>query len=171
MTATQNQNEPGKLGATRMSWRSGPRHVLRELIRDNPRASEAKILDLFIARVSEDDLILKEIVEYFCTNHYRYLVEAETATPRDIKAEAKKRALERAAQVESAAAALASIMLLNQEMPNGKRRRNCTRPELLRFSAFDKALAKRIPNNNDTLGSVVNEAEAKRILAGIGVAG
>jgi hypothetical protein len=163
---------PGRRGATRVNWMNGrPHHMLREIMLANPTTSEARLQVMFEDAVRNsinpagDDELLSALIVYFFTNRHKViLMEIEQATNKAPPTRGvQKQPDDFKEKVKETVSAIEQIVLLNQEMPNGKRRRNCTRKELLKFSKFDAMLAKCLKNDHDLLGSVIDEKEARKI--------
>lgn len=68
---------PGKTGAKRQSWEKyNLRELLRDAIKDNPRASEAEIADVVWDTVKNERGYIWPLFEYWFTNTYkRYFIE------------------------------------------------------------------------------------------------
>lgn len=63
---------PGKYGAMRQSWYgSNPRDLLRQVMLDNPRASEKEIFDAFCEGLNNDHSYWGAITEYWFANNFR----------------------------------------------------------------------------------------------------
>src|SRR5580765_7303505 len=120
----------GKYGATRQSWgRLSIRVVYAEIKANKPKANHTILVKLLAERMREDDDALLAAADYVATN----CEEAETGYARRQKSTPKQRA-ETAKEIEKTAEAIKNqILLLNLEMPNGKRMRFCTGTEVGKF--------------------------------------
>jgi len=160
----------GELGATRQSWRTRSiRDLLVELIKEYPDAGEGKLLVEYIARCRNSDDDLDAGLTYAFDNNYRAL-RKQVATAREKAAKAARRAQEAQAAAEVAikhAEIVQSIkeqvLMLNLEMPNGKRMRHCTGAEMEKFGGAFQRIGKKV-GKTKTVGSALNEQEVRKLL-------
>jgi len=111
----------GVIGAARASWLGeGYRSVIRELREKHPRADISRLARLLEDRVEKSPELLRQALEYVVANTVRSLEKAEARTKAPAALAATK------SQIDTAAAAITSqVLVLNMEMPNGKRLRYC----------------------------------------------
>lgn len=155
----------GHLAATRQTWRGKTvRELLAEIIGTNKRADETTIRREFRERIKEDEDYFLAVADYAFDAAWRALTSqrtAPTAEDRAIKAEqVATQAKEHARQVASIKD---QILLLNLEMPNGKRMRYCTGAEMAEFGKAYAKIAKRV-GSTKLVGSVLSEADVRKLL-------
>jgi len=112
----------GIVGAIRATWfGDGYRSIIRELAEKYPRADEDRIAKLFAERLESDADLRLQVSQYATANAMRSLHRAKA------RAGATKFSLAAIKpQIDAAAAHIQSqVLLLNMEMPNGKRLRYC----------------------------------------------
>ena len=153
----------GKYGATHQSWsRDAIRAVVREIKTSNPKANHSTLVRLLAERMSEEDDVLKAAADYIVKNCEDALAgyaqrERKTTTPEERAKVAE--------QIENTAEAIKNqILLLNLEMPNGKRLRNCTGREIGQFGAAYQRIAKRV-GPTKLVGTVLDEAGVRKLMA------
>jgi len=148
--ATMSLLEIGKTGASKQSWRSGPKAILKKLLDEakDPHAGKVLFSD-FLAIVlpssvrdafenEEDERRMVAIVEYWFTNHHKYM-SLLYPQPGDEKREKIKRAevIEKQATIRKAIKQKikdeAELLLLDWVMPNGKRMGDCTGNDIRKF--------------------------------------
>lgn len=151
----------GHRGATRQSWREKDvRELVVRLIEAHPRATRHEVIKLFKEQMREDDDYLDAAADYVVTNAMNAL---ELARERQKRANPKAKA-ESAAKVESMVETIKEqILLLNQEMPNGKRMRYCTGAEMAKFGGFYARIAKKV-GKTKRVGEVLSEKEVRTML-------
>lgn len=155
----------GYLAATRQTWRvKTVRELVAEIIRENDAADEARIRREFRERVKDDNEYFLAVADYAFDAAWRALTthrNSPTAEDRALKAERV------AADAKEYARKVASIkdqvMLLNLEMPNGKRMRFCTGSEMAEFGKAYTKIAKRV-GSTKLVGSVLSEQDVRRLL-------
>lgn len=150
----------GKFGATRQSWRRDSlRSAYAEIVAENPGFSHTKIVQLMAERAREEDDLLIAAMEYIVTNCEEAQVgykKRQVRTPQQIKCQDE----EDAASVKSIQD---QIMLLNQEMPNGKRMRYCNGREMAKWGSAYAKIAKRV-GPTKLVGSVLSEAQVRALV-------
>jgi hypothetical protein len=107
--------DTGILGAKRQSWHEeSPRDLLRKLLKENPRATEAELLAIFeeVVRSSKIDYI-SPIIEYWFANNYRSLIKHKRKRP-----PAKREDIERAKA--KLRAQISKIAVMDLPLPHGK---------------------------------------------------
>ena len=153
-------NINGKHGATRQSWsRTGIRTVYRELKSEHPKAGHDRLVRLLAERLREDDEALEAAADYVVTN----CEEAENGYKRRAVAPPEQRAKAQAEKDEKVEAIKSQIMLLNLEMPNGKRMRWCTGAEMVRFGGAYTRIGKRV-GSTKIVGSELSEAQVRALM-------
>jgi hypothetical protein len=149
----------GKYGATRQSWsRTSIRVIYAEIKASKPKADHTILVKLLAERMREDDDALMAAADYIATN----CEEAEIGYAKRQRSTPKQRT-EIAEQIKATAETIKNqILLLNLEMPNGKRMRFCTGTEMGRFGKAYQRIAKRV--GNKTVGAVLNEKEIRNLM-------
>lgn len=161
--------EVGSLGATRQTWRNKTiREVLADLVERNPRASEDRLRALFAECVRDDDEYLSAVIDYAFDNTYRARVRQEARQPVSAIGRAEQleaRAQEARQHAERVEYIKERIILLNQEMPNGMRARNCTLDYMYRLGGKFKTVGK--PGSRKTVGETYTEDQYRAKLKGV----
>lgn len=156
--------ETARRGSTFNSRRSktNPRELLISMIEADPGADKDILFSRFLSAVREDDEYLDPVVRYFFINVYQQLDSAKRRaqkSPQQREAEAKQQD-EAVQQIVTAAT---EIIILNQEMPNGKRLRNCTGRECAKFGGFYGRIAKKV-GPTKRVGEVLDEKQVRALL-------
>ncbi len=158
----------GILAATRQSWKKrSVRDVLVDVMAENPGVGEQKLLKKFVEHLEEDSGDLAVTAEYAFINTYRRLQAEPTAEER---CNIAKQRVEKAKKVADAAcdhaekvkAIKEQIMLLNLEMPNGKKLSDCTGRECDRFGGWFKTLAKKV-GATKRVGDIFDETKLRAV--------
>lgn len=146
-----------KYGATRQSWsRLSVRTVYAEIKASNPTATHSALIRLMANRMRDDGDVLLAAADYIVTNCA--VAEADYKRRKGSPSSASTR--ERVtATVE---AIKDQIMLLNLEMPNGKRMRFCTGTEMGKFGAAYQRIAKKV--GTKLVGSVLSEQNVRALM-------
>jgi hypothetical protein len=144
----------GKYAATRQSWsRTNIRVIYSEIKKSKPRAAHTELVKLLAERMREDDDALMAAADYVITN----CEEAEEGYAN--RAKYKKRAQD----AEHTADDIKNhIILLNLEMPNGKRMRYCTGTELASFGKGYQRIARKV--GSKMVGSVLDEKQVRALM-------
>ncbi len=150
----------GYHAATRQSWqRDSIRTAIAELRDSNPKATEDRLIKLFAERMREDDELLNAAAEYAVINAVNSIARASERPP------AKPE--ERAARAEQQTALVENIkeqvMLLNLEMPNGKRMRWCTGAEMTKFGGAFTKIGKKI-GATKIVGQEMDEKQVRQLM-------
>jgi hypothetical protein len=155
----------GTKGATRQSWgRDNIRQIFREIQAENPSAGAERLARLLSERMEEDsDARLagaSYIVDNLLNSQKAYERREEPTRP-ERKAPTPEETAARKKQTEETVESIKSqILLLNMEMPNGKRMRHCTREEMQGFrSGYGRIIKKMKPGQ--TVGQVFDEASIR----------
>lgn len=152
----------GYHAATRQSWqRDSIRSAIAELRAENPSATEESLVALFAKRLREDDDLLNAAAEYAVINAVNSIARAAVArtppSPQERAAIAER-------QSEMVQSIKEQIMLLNMEMPNGKRMRWCTGAEMQKFGGAFTKIGKRV-GSTKLVGSVMDEKQVRQMMA------
>ena len=156
----------GHSGITRQSWsRDNIRVIWREIKEAHPKASLERLARILSERLRDDVDLLDAAADYIASNMEAALMrygakESAPVAPRKTEAERQRGAATRTATVESIKQ---QIMLLNMEMPNGKRLRYCTGTEVLKFGDGFRRIGKKA--GTKMVGSVLNENEVRALMA------
>lgn len=149
----------GKFGATRQSWsRTSIRVIYAEIKANKPKASHTTLVQLLGQRMREDDDALMAAADYVATN----CEEANIGYVRRQQQTREKRA-DIAEQIASTVDAIKNqLLILNMEMPNGKRMRYCTGREVGKFGKAYQRIAKRV--GSKLVGAVLDEAGIRKLM-------
>lgn len=147
----------GHRGATGDSWRlKSVRNLFADLIAKHPDASEVKLIDMCAERIRDDEEYALAAAQYIVRN----ALEA-----REKQARQRSIAIQRPREQPALVASIKEqIMLLNLEMPNGKRLRYCTREEVAKWGKGYERMAKKM-KPRQMVGQAFDEAQVKSILA------
>ncbi len=149
-------------GATRQSWaRDSIRAVFREIQVEHPKAGHGRLARLLADRMQEDPDALNAAADYIVKICLEALEGYERRQPRP-PVDPVQREQRQADIVAAAAKIKEQILLLNLEMPNGKRMRYCTGTEMLSWGRGYAKIGKRV--GNKIVGQVLNEDEARSLL-------
>lgn len=151
----------GYHAATRQSWqRESIRTTIAELRDANPQATEDRLIKLFAERMKEDDDLLNAAAEYAVINAVNSITRTSAARQPAKPEERAARAQQQTALVENIKG---QIMMLNMEMPNGKRMRWCTGAEMVKFGGAFTKIGKKV-GSAKTVGSVLDEKQVRQFL-------
>lgn len=149
----------GNLPQTRQTWRNKPiRELFAEIADANPNASEDTLRKLFRKEALVDGEYLDAIVDYAFDAAYRAYERQANAAPLTAHERAEtatNRAAELQAHAERVQYIKEQIILLNQEMPNGRRARHCTLDYMYRLGGAFRRVGKR--GSQKAVGSVYDE--------------
>lgn len=161
--------EVGTLAATRQTWkRNTVRELVAEVIEEHPKGNERQWRKAFRDAVQNDDEYFTAVCDYaFDAAMVARQRQSERQPPSaQQKAEAaQQRANEAAEHAKLVGSIREQIILLNLEMPNGKRMRNCTGDEMARFGAGYTKIARKV-GKTKRVGEVLNEAEVRKLMMG-----
>lgn len=149
----------GYYAATRQSYRdeASMKEFVTRLRNEYPYAGVDEIIRRFAERAMVDDAYLQASVEYAVINTWNNI---EKLLRRSNRSTPQITAQEKEAKIQ---AAIEQIMLLNMEMPNGKRMRYCTREEMAGFNkGYERMVKKMKPGQ--MVGQAFNEDQVKEIL-------
>lgn len=155
-------------GATRQSWsRNNIRQVYAEIKSKNPRANCDEMVQLLSERMREDDDAMKAGVEYIVINceeaQEGYAKRVTKPAPEPAPEQIAQRQKTVAAHVDRSLEAVTKVLLLNLEMPNGKRMRYCSGAEMAKFGKAYGRIAKKV-GSTKMVGSVLNEKEVRALM-------
>lgn len=153
--------DTGVYGAKVQSWRvANPRALLKEIIDKNPRASRETILASFSEKVRANEEMLETVIEAWGANNYNSLIKQDAHNP-----------LARRAQVEEIKAAAvkrirqeAAIILMDMQMPTGKRLRDCNAVECKKAGGWHIKIAAKL-KPGQTVGSVFSESQLRKLFS------
>jgi hypothetical protein len=153
--------QTGKYAATRQSWsRTSIRVIYAEIKASKPKAEHNTLVKLLGERMREDDDALMAAADYVATN----CEEAEIGYAKRRQQSTPEKRAEVAKQIENTAEAIKNqILLLNLEMPNGKRMRYCTGREVGQFGSAYQRIAKRV-GATKLVGAVLDEAGVRKLM-------
>jgi hypothetical protein len=159
----------GYRAATRQSWRdeTGMKELITRLLDEFPRASLEEIIDKFDERAEVEAEYRKAAVEYAVVttwnNLERQRATAGLARPNPVPPEVRA---ERSQQSEKLVQSVKEqIILLNQEMPNGKRSRYCTLDYMYRLGGAYRRVGKQ--GSQKLVGQVYDEGKYRAKLKGL----
>ena len=123
----------GRKAATRQRWgRDSIRPYIRDLQDQNPRASEGKLIALLAQLMRDDDEALVAAAEYAVHNALSVQVKYKRANgeaspaPGPSSTPARGPWMSSIERERERAKVVAKMLLLNQEMPNGLKLRDCS---------------------------------------------
>lgn len=163
--------EVGKLGATRQTWKQkNIRDVFADIKTSHPSASENKLRREFRSIVRNDDDLIDSVIDYAFDNAFLTYERHKARTQEPLSAEARAdRAEIRAKEAREAAKKVEyikeQIILLNQELPNGKRARFCTLDYLYKLGGAYKNAGKK--GSCKLVGQAYTEEEYRQKLRGV----
>lgn len=143
------------------SWhRASVRSLLAALIDEHPAATEQDLINKFASRAREDEEYLLAAIEYAVVQNLQTLQRRKIVDP--VERKTQRADLKKAADlvVENIKE---QILLLNQEMPNGKRLRFCSGAEVAKFGAGYSKIAKKV-GPTKLVGAVLSEPEVRGYL-------
>lgn len=157
----------GFQSSTRQRWqneRKTMEELLISLIEEEPKADLKRLTAMFIARAREDDEWMYTLADYGVGNTLNRVLAFRARariTPEMRRKVTAQKTAERAMMVQKFKD---QITLLNLEMPNGKRMRNCTGTEMALFGNAFRRIARKCGKR--LVGQVLNEKEVKKLFAG-----
>ena len=160
---------PGVLPQTRQTWREKPsRELFAELVSRYPRASETTLRKHFHEEALSDNRYLEAIIDYAFDAAWR-AYERHVDRPHPSATERASIAVQRAAEMQAHAerveAIKEKIILLNQEMPNGKRARYCTLDYMFRLGGAYRRVGKK--GSQSFVGAIYDEEKYRAKLQGV----
>jgi hypothetical protein len=155
-------SDESRVGAAFLSKRAtaNPRELLISLIEQNPDASKDHLFKLFRDEIRDEDEYQRAVDWYFFVNMYEYEVTRRSKRTPEAAVKSAERQREMRQTVESIKS---QIMLLNLEMPNGKRMRYCTGAEMAKFGKAYERIAKKV-GNTKMVGSVLDEKQVRGLM-------
>jgi hypothetical protein len=157
------------LPQTRQTWRNKPvRELFAEIAGANPRASEDMLRKRFREAALEDTDFLDAIIDYAfdaAFRAYERQAESEPPTAQSMATVAAQKAADLQAHAERVAFVKEQIILLNQEMPNGKRARYCTLDYMYRLGGAYRQVGKQ--GSQKAVGVVYSEEAYRKKLKGL----
>lgn len=159
----------GSLPQTRQTWRGKPvRELFAEIVAKNPDVSEEKLRKLFREAANADDEYLDAIIDYAFDAAFRAYQNQqgrEPASARQKASLAERKAAAAKEHAERVEYVKQQIILLNQEMPNGQRARNCTLDYMYRLGGAYRKIGK--AGVRKLVGTVYNEEQYRKKLHGL----
>jgi hypothetical protein len=147
--------------ATVASWKAADvRELLIRLKDEHPTASKSRLFDLFLERVKEDEEYQYATADYAFHNTMNALERFEARPPASLAVVRQQREERQQEVIATAETIRNQILLLNLEMPNGKRMRYCTGEEMAKFGRAYERIAKKV-GKTQLVGSVMNETEVR----------
>lgn len=159
----------GNLPQTRQTWRGKPvRELFAEIIAKEPQGGEDRLRRRFREEAMADPEYLEAIIDYAfdaAWRAYERQVEIIPPTAQQKAQAAEKRAAELKAHAEKVEYVKEQIILLNQEMPNGKRARYCTLDYMYRLGGAFRRVGKQ--GSQKLVGTVYDETEYRKKFQGV----
>jgi hypothetical protein len=157
------------LPQTRQTWRNKPvRELFAEIREAHPNATEDMLRRRFKEAAREDDEYLDAILDYAFDAASR-AYEKQTARVAPTIQQRANVATQRAAALQSHAERVEyikeQIILLNQEMPNGKRARYCTLDYMYRLGGKFRLIGKQ--GSQKQVGEAYSEETYRAKLGGL----
>ena len=150
-------------GAARQSWhRDSMRELLRALIEEHPKATDAELLDKFTQLMREDEKYLIAAAEYAVTNTLNVLERHRRQKGRRgaLREEEQNRK-----ETETIKEAIRSqVVLLNLEMPTGQRARYTTGVEHGKIGRGYIRVEKKVGTKR--VGEVLSEDQYRKLVLG-----
>lgn len=143
------------------SWRAKDvRELVLRLKEANPAAGESRLVKLFRDHIREDD-DYADAAAFYCVRSALNAMEnqRERQRQREPIVKAQREATEKIVEADIKA----QIIILNLEMPNGKRMRYCTGAEMAKFGGAYARIAKKV-GKTKRVGEVMSEAEVKKLM-------
>lgn len=163
------QLHTGIQAAKRQTWKhKSARDLLADIIAAHPNAREEKWRREFVKAVQDDAEYFEAICDYAFDAAMRARSNARTPvepTAADRAALLKRRADEAIAHAEKVSFVKEQIILLNQEMPNGKRARNCTLDYMYRLGGAFKRVGEQ--GSDKLVGTMFDEETYRQKLKGL----
>jgi hypothetical protein len=159
----------GRTGAARQTWRDkNLRELVVEVVTAKPKGTEAQWRQDFRDMVRNDPDYLDAVCDYAFDNAIvaiRKAQERKSPSAQEQAARAEARAKEARDHAEHVGFLKEQVILLNQEMPNGKRLRFCTLDYLYRLGGKYRQIGK--INSAKLVGEAYSEGEYRKKLAGL----
>jgi hypothetical protein len=157
------------LPQTKQTWRNKPvRELFAEIATANPQADEERLRKLFREQAMADSEYLTAIIDYAfdaAWRAYERQVEVIPPTAQQKAMAATKKASELQAHAERVEYIKEQIILLNQEMPNGKRARYCTLDYMYRLGGAYRRVGKQ--GSQKIIGTVYDEEAYRNKFSGL----
>jgi len=140
-----------------------PRDIIVKLVKNaGADPDREKLFRAFREAIDGDDDLQRPVDWYFFINMFEYLTTTRNRGGRVSKAEIQAREKEEQSKAKFIAE---KIILLNQEMPNGKRLRFCTLDYLYRLGGVYKAAGKK--GSQKRVGEIYSEEQFRSKMKGI----
>jgi hypothetical protein len=146
--------------ATRRSAKKNPMQVLVDLVEGDPSADPNRLFKVWWPIIQSDDDYLEAVARHAFTNFL-------TSLDRDRRASATRRKTKRMAQqhrdaVSALTSKIKNLILLDLQLPNGKKLRNCTFAECSAAGGWFKLLATR-GRPSEVVGEVLTEDDLRKL--------
>lgn len=163
------QIQVGRLAATRQTWRKKTvRELVSEIVATSPKISEPQARRMFREQVRNDEEYFLAVADYAFDAAWR-AIEVQKERRRPTSEDRAIRASTAAAQAQEQADMTKyikeQIILLNQEMPNGKRARYCTLDYMYRLGGAFRRVGKQ--GSHKLVGSAYSEEQYRQKLQGL----
>lgn len=161
--------EVGTLAATRQTWkRNTVRELVVQIMADQPTGDERQWRKAFRDAVQRDDEYLLAVCDYAfdaAMAARERLASRQPPSAEQVAASAQRRADVAAEHAKLVTTIKEQIILLNQEMPNGQRARNCTLDYMWRLGGAYRRIGQK--GSRKLVGSVYDEQAYRSKLAGV----
>jgi hypothetical protein len=159
--------EVGTYGAKRQTWKVKTiRELLTGLLAEHPSANEQKLRQVFIDAVRNDEDYFAAVCDYAFDNAMAARVKRPVAESSERQADrAQQRANEAKLHAEKVSYIKEQIVLLNQELPNGKRARFCTLDYLFKLGGAYRRVGKR--GSQKLVGETYSETQYRAKLGSV----
>jgi hypothetical protein len=148
----------GTKGATYQSWHGDAiRVIFREIQQEHPRADEKRLVKLLTERISEEADAAKAAAEYIVKN----MMNVQRAYSK--KSTPEQRAKDKADIKTTIADRVQTFLLLNYQMPNGKRYRHCSGTYVATLGGAYKRVGKKA--GSKLIGEVFDEDSLRTCMA------
>lgn len=148
--------------AVRRVAEKNPMQLLRSMRQADRTAGKDHMFAQWFDAVRQDDEYLIPTLLHAFTNMWEALEKDEARLPQGRPT--KRQVAARKAHITKAVkTTVAQIILLNLEMPNGKRMRYCTGPEMEKFGRHFHKIAMRVGDKR--VGEVLSEQEVRKLMS------
>ncbi len=155
----------GTKGATRARREMlDPINLVLRIMKNHPQADVDRICSLVRDALDGPDAKYQRCFNDYCTrNHFNRLVETSGHDRKESKRKESKRDETKKEEEKILTEIKRQVLLLNLEMPNGKRMRYCTGAEMERFGDAYRRIASKV-GKTKMVGSVLSENEVRSLL-------
>jgi hypothetical protein len=148
----------GTKGATYQSWHGDAiRVIFREIQQEHPRADEKRLVKLLTERIAKEPDAAKAAAEYIVKNMMN--VQRAYAKPKSSEQRSKDKV-----EIETIVTdRVQKFLLLNYQMPNGKRYRHCSGTYVATLGGAYKRVGKKA--GSKLIGEVFDENSLRTCMA------